>query len=96
VPERRFTHVHLDIVGPLPTSSEGYSYLFTMVDRSTRWLEAVPIKSISGQKCVDTFISTWVARYGVPAITILDQGRQFTSALWARLHKMLGVQIFRQ
>ena len=36
IPERRFTHVHVDLVGPLPTSAEGYRYLFTMVDRSSR------------------------------------------------------------
>jgi transposase InsO family protein len=93
VPERRFTHVHVDLVGPLPTSAEGFTYLFTMVDRSTRWLEAVPIKSMSAQVCVDTFIATWVARYGVPATITSDQGRQFTSALWTGLHKLLGVQL---
>ncbi len=64
-----------------------------MVDRSTRWLEAVPIKSITAQQCVDTFIATWVARYGVPATITSDQGRQFTSALWTCLHKLLGVQL---
>jgi hypothetical protein len=36
VPERRFTHVHVDLVGPLPASTEGFKYLFTMVDRSSR------------------------------------------------------------
>ena len=85
--------MHVDIVGPLPTSAEGFSYLFTMVDRSTRWLEAVPIKSITAQQCVDTFIGTWVARYGVPATITSDQGRQFTSALWTGLHKLLGAQL---
>ena len=33
VPGRRFSHVHLDLVGPLP-SSQGYSYLLTMIKRS--------------------------------------------------------------
>jgi hypothetical protein len=61
-----------------------------MVNRSTRWLEAVPIRFILAQMCVD---ATWVAGYGVPAIITSDQGRQFTSTLWTGLHKMLGVQI---
>jgi hypothetical protein len=93
VPERRFTHAHVDIVGPLPTSAVGFSYLFTMVDRFTRRLEVVPIKSITAQQCVDIFIATWVARYGLPATITSDQGRQFTSALWTGLHKLLGVHL---
>ena len=35
VPPRRFTHAHVDIVGPLPTS-RGYTYLLTILDRTTR------------------------------------------------------------
>ena len=35
-PDARFTHVHIDIVGPLPTSN-GYTHLLTAVDRFTRW-----------------------------------------------------------
>ncbi|KAJ8388111.1 hypothetical protein AAFF_G00147290 [Aldrovandia affinis] len=44
VPERRFDHVNVDLVGPLPPS-HGYTYLFTMVDRTTHWPEAVPLSS---------------------------------------------------
>jgi len=31
----RFSHMHMDLVSPLPTSTEGWSYK-TMMDRSTR------------------------------------------------------------
>ena len=41
VPERRFEHVNLDLVGPLP-HSRGFTHLLTIVDRTTRWPEAVP------------------------------------------------------
>jgi hypothetical protein len=40
VPAKRFSHVHLDLVGPLPVAANGSTYLLTMVDRTTRWLEA--------------------------------------------------------
>ena len=32
VPSRRFDHINVDLVGPLPPS-QGYTYLFTIVDR---------------------------------------------------------------
>ena len=35
VPELPFSTVHIDLVGPLPLS-DGYRYLFTMIDRTTR------------------------------------------------------------
>ena len=36
IPGNRFSHVHVDLVGPLPVSAEGYRYLLTIVDRTTR------------------------------------------------------------
>jgi len=62
VPSRRFSHVHIDIVGPL-LSSLGYSYLLTMFDRTTRWPEAVPLSSISTEACMRGFISSWISRF---------------------------------
>jgi hypothetical protein len=54
VPERRFTHLHVDLVGPLPTSAEGFKYLFTIIDRSTRWWEAIPVKNMEAATIADT------------------------------------------
>ena len=31
IPARRFTHIHVDIVGPLPAATCGSRYLFTVV-----------------------------------------------------------------
>jgi len=42
IPAACFSHVHVDLVGPLPHSTKGHSYLLTMVDKATRWPEVVP------------------------------------------------------
>jgi len=42
LPSCRFSHVNVDVVGPLPTSS-GFSYVLTCVDRFSRWPEAFPM-----------------------------------------------------
>jgi hypothetical protein len=68
LPVKRFSHVHIDIVGPLPTSPGGCTHLLTMVDRSTRWAEAVPLVNTSTSSCAATFFNSWVSRFGVPAV----------------------------
>ena len=51
----KFPHVHVDIVGPLPVSSQ-HSYILTIVDRYSRWFDAIPLTRITSRACVDAFI----------------------------------------
>jgi hypothetical protein len=91
VPVRRFSHLHVDLVGPLPRSS-GFSYLFTMVDRTTRWPEAVPLASTTAADCAAALLQGWIQRFGVPGIITSDRGPQFTSSLWAALCSLLSIK----
>jgi cleavage and polyadenylation specificity factor subunit 1 len=90
VPQQRFSHIHVDIVGPLPVSRDGYRYLFTIIDRSSRLLEAVPLTNVETATCRDALIRHWICRFGVPAHLTSDQGAQFTSALWSRTCEVIG------
>ena len=74
VPERRFDHVNIDLVGPLPPS-HGFTYLLTMVDMTTRWPEAVPLSSTTASDVARAFIATWVARFGTPSVRPLLRSR---------------------
>ena len=94
VPGRRFSHVHVDIVGPLPLSA-GFSYLLTAIDRTTRWPEAYPLTDITASTCAQAFLSGWVARFGVPLELTTDCGRQFTSSLWSAMATALGTSLHR-
>ena len=80
----------MDFVGPLPTSREGYRYIFTIIDRTSRWLKAIPLTSMETESMVDTLIATWVCHFGVPAVVTSDRGAQFTSAVWAGVCRRLG------
>ena len=90
-PAGRFSALHVDLVGPLPVS-EGMTYLFTVVDRFTRWPEAIPIPDARTETCARALIRHWVARFGTPTDLASDRGAQFTSDLWRDLNKLLGIQ----
>ena len=89
-----FTIFPTPVGSPLPPS-HGFTYLFTMVDRATRWPEAVPLTSTSASDVARAFIGTWVARSGTPSDFSSDSGSQFTSELWNAVAVGLGVKLHR-
>ena len=88
-PSSRLEKVHIDIVGSIGYA-DGYSYVLTMIDRFTRWTEAVPLANIDAASVAKAFILGWVSRFGCPALVTTDRGRQFESALWKELTRRLG------
>lgn len=93
-PDKRFQHINIDLIGPLPTSA-GNRYCLTCIDRFSRWPTAIPIPDISAHTVATAFINGWVALYGVPERITTDLGRQFESNLFQELTNTLGIQHLR-
>ena len=89
-PAARFRSLHVDLVGPLP-HSQGMTYLFTIIDRFTRWPEAIPLPDAQAATCAQALVHHWISRFGVPEDITSDRGPQFTSVLWAECNKLLGI-----
>lgn len=90
----RFDHIHVDIVGPLLPSEE-YQYIVTMMDRRTKWPEAVPVQNITAETVARAVYEHWICRFGCPLRITTDQGRQFESTLFQALMKRMGVTRLR-
>lgn len=88
-PDARFDHIHVDLVGPLPVS-HGNKYLLTVVDRFTRWCEAIPIPQSDATIVAQHLMQHWISRFGVPSTITTDRGSQFESGLMSALTQLLG------
>ena len=94
VPNRRFDHINVDLVGPLE-ECRGMTHLLTIVDRFTRWPEAIPLNITDTPECARALLHHWVSRFGLPADISSDRGPQFTSDLWTNLAALLGTSLHR-
>ncbi|GBN05794.1 Gag-Pol polyprotein [Araneus ventricosus] len=91
LPDARFTHIHIDIVGPLPPF-EGQIYLLTIIDRFSRWPEAIPIPDMRAKTICRAIFDTWISRFGCPSVVTSDQGSQLLSSMFFEFTRMLGTQ----
>ncbi len=57
--------VALDIVGPFPVAKGGYQYILTYICLSSRWIDAVPLKS-QAAKVVTEGAYQMFCRWGIP------------------------------
>ncbi len=90
IPQRRFSHLHVDLVGPLQHSNN-FNYIFTIIDHTFKWMEAIPFSDISAAACAKVLTFTWISRFGIPETITSDRGPQITSNLWFKLCEMLPI-----
>ncbi|KAL7305110.1 hypothetical protein TKK_0002517 [Trichogramma kaykai] len=90
-PDSKFQHIHVDLVGPLP-EVQGYSYLLTMIDRFSRWPEAVPVKDVTAETVTEGILQHWISRFGIPSVITTDQGRQFEGSVFRRFAESLSFE----
>ena len=88
---KRFDEIYLDIIGPLITS-EGQRYCITLIDRFTRWPEAIPVPDIKANTVAEAVYNGWISRFGTPSVIVTDQGSQFESSLFTELARLLGIK----
>jgi hypothetical protein len=77
-------------VGPLQYSNN-FNYIFTIIDRTSKWMEAIPLSDMSTAACAKALTFTWISCFGVPEMITSDRGQQFTSNLWFNLCEMLHI-----
>jgi len=86
--------LHIEIVGPRPTS-DGFRYCLTAVDRFSRWLQAILLLDITTETVDQALLSGWISRYGCMQTITTDQEWQFESQLFHSLESIFGIHLSR-
>ena len=92
VPQKRFSHIHVDVCGPLP-ESKGYKYLLSVICRTTRFWDAIPMKEASSMACAEALLHAWVSKFGLASHCTSDNGSEFVSNLWKSMGDKLNIKL---
>ena len=92
VPQKRFSHIHVDVCGPLPVS-RGHRLLLTVICRNTRYFDAIPMSEATSKSCAEALLHSWVSKFGLASHCTSDCGTEFVSALWKEMSSKLGIKL---
>ena len=78
--------IAIDVLGPLPTSESGNKYLLIVVDYFSKWTEAFPMQNQEAIVVAEILVN------GIPMSLHSDQGRNFESAVFSEMCRLLGIE----
>jgi hypothetical protein len=87
-----FSLLVVDAVGSLPETEKGNKYILVFVDYFTRWAETFAVSGLDSVTFFDTMINGVVARHGVPARLLSDNGGNFSSDIAKSFYQILGIK----
>lgn len=86
-----FERILIDCVGPLPRTKSGNTYLLTLMCASTRFPEAIPLRSLKAPTIVKAIVK-FCTTFGMPKFIQSDQGTNFMSRVFAKVMKQLNIK----
>ena len=84
-------YVAIDILGPLPKTTNGHRCLLCITDRYSKMVRNIPLKNITAATVAKAFCEHWVFQYGPPAHLLSDNGGQFTAKFFQEVCAIFGI-----
>ena len=83
--------VHLDFMGPLPTTKNNNAHVLMMIDQFTKWVECIPLPNQTAEETASAAVNHFFSRFGIPFQIFTDRGSNFESVLFKKLCETLGI-----
>jgi hypothetical protein len=94
-PQRRWTDICMDFVGPLPPSTfmgVTYRYILVVTDRLSKMRHFIPTMGQTAEEAATAFYWYVWKLHGTPERQVSDRGSQWLSEFWTYLMKRIRVE----
>jgi hypothetical protein len=83
----------MDMIGKInPPSSKGHQYILTIIDYFTKWVEVIPMKSVTSKDVIKEHV---IHRFGIPQTITTDGGSVFISEEFRKFTADVGIKLIR-
>jgi len=94
IPLQPFTCWAIDLVGPLPPTKKGHTWIVTWVDRTSKMIVAAAAADgqMTSEKLALMTFKEICCRFGLPLNLTMDIDVKFVSSLWQSLWQLCGTK----
>jgi hypothetical protein len=86
----------MDMIGKInPTSSKGHQYILDITDYFTKWVEAIPMKTVTLKDVINFIKEHVIHTFGIPQTITTDGGSFFISEEFRKFAADVGIKLIR-
>jgi hypothetical protein len=86
----------MDMISKInPPSNKGHQYILAIMDYFTKWVEAIPMKSVTSKDDVNFIKEHVIHRFGIPQTITTDGGSVFISEEFRKFAADVGIKLIR-
>ncbi len=89
--KEQWDHLQMDLIGPVPTSKDGYNYILTVVDVFTGFVVLKPTKT-KEMECIARCLWSIFCDFGTPRILQSDNGSEFVNQVVKALVNLFSIE----
>jgi hypothetical protein len=84
----------IDLIGQIyPSSSKNHKFILVATDYFTKWVEAIPLKTVTSKEMIEFVKEHIVYRFGTPQTIMTDQGSMFISEEFREFAASMGIKL---
>jgi hypothetical protein len=86
----------MDMIGKInPPSSKGHQFILAITDYFTKWVEAIPMKSVASRDVIQFVKEHVIDRFGIAQTITTDGGSIFISEEFKKFAADMGIKLIR-
>ena len=83
--------IAIDIQGPYPISQRGKRYNLVVCDYFSKWIQAIPLKTMEAKYVARKLIEKFIGSFGTPLELFSHRGTNFESEVFKETCTLLGI-----